>query len=107
MEPSIESCRGYIQTKNDKLDELKDVNLFSPAEMLIPLGATRDDPIRTGHSVKQSRATIPIKDASPVLISNGSDELCKYYLSSDFVVTAEDDGEVIEYDDTTKLMIVA
>ena len=75
--------------------------------MLIPLGVTRDDPIRTGHSVKQSRATIPIKDASPVLISNGSDELCKYYLSSDFVVTADDDGEVVEYDDEAKIMIVA
>ena len=107
MEPSITSCRGYIQPKDDKLDELHDVNLFSPAEMLIPLGVTRDDPIRTGHSVKQSRATIPIKDASPVLISNGSDELCKYYLSSDFVVMAEDDGEVVEYDEQTKLMIVA
>lgn len=107
MEPSVQSCRGYIQTKDDKLDELHDVNLFSPAEMLIPLGVTRDDPIRTGHSVKQSRATIPIKDASPVLISNGSDELCKYYLSSDFVVMAEDDGEVVEYDEQTKLMVVA
>ena len=106
MEPSVESCRGYIKTKDDKLDELHDVNLFSPAEMLIPLGVSRDDPIRTGHSVKQSRATIPVKDASPVLISNGSDELCKYYLSSDFVVNAEDDGEVVEYDETTKLMIV-
>lgn len=106
MEPTIESCRGYIETKNDNLSELKDVNLFSPAEMLIPLGATRDDPIRTGHSVKQSRATIPIKDASPVLISNGSDELCKYYLSSDFVITAEDDGVVTEYDEKTKLMVV-
>ena len=107
MEPSITSCRGYIQPKDDKLDELHDVNLFSPAEMLIPLGVTRDDPIRTGHSVKQSRATMPIKDASPVLISIGSDELCKYYLSSDFVVMAEDDGEVVEYDEQTKLMIVA
>lgn len=106
MEPNIESCRGYIKTTDD-LNQLKDVNLFSPAEMLIPLGVTRDDPIRTGHSVKQSRATIPIKDASPVLISNGSDELCKYYLSSDFVVTADDDGEVVEYDDEAKIMIVA
>ena len=26
----------------NKLDELKDVNLFSPAELLSPLGCTRD-----------------------------------------------------------------
>ena len=106
MEPMVESARGYINVKDDKLDELKDVNLFSPAEMMIPLGATRDDPIRTGHSVKQSRATIPVKNASPVLISNGSDELCKYYLSSDFVVNADQDGVVIEKDPKSKIMIV-
>lgn len=106
MEPSINSVRGYVDIKSDNLDNLKDVNLFSPAEMLIPLGATRDDPIRTGHSVKQSRASVPVKDASPVLISNGSDELCKYYLSSDFVVMAEQDGKVVDYDDVAKIMVV-
>ena len=106
MEPSINSVRGYLDIKSDNLDQLKDVNLFSPAEMLIPLGATRDDPIRTGHSVKQSRASVPVKNASPVLISNGSDELCKYYLSSDFVVMAEKDGKVIDYDEDAKIMIV-
>lgn len=106
MEPSINSLRGYVDLKDDKLDDLKDVNLFSPAEMLIPLGATRDDPIRTGHSVKQSRASVPVKNASPVLISNGSDELCRYQLSSDFIINADQDGKVIEYDDVAKIMIV-
>ena len=106
MEPSINSVRGYVDIKADNLDELKDVNLFSPAEMLIPLGATRDDPIRTGHSVKQSRASVPVKNASPVLMSNGSDELCKYYLSSEFVVTADQDGKVVDYDPIAKIMVV-
>lgn len=106
MEPSINSVRGYVDVKADNLDELKDVNLFAPAEMLIPLGATRDDPIRTGHSVKQSRASVPIKDGSPVLISNGSDELCKYYLSSEYVVMADQDGTVVEYDEKAKIMVV-
>lgn len=106
MEPTINSVRGYVDVKCDDLDSLKDVNLFSPAEMLIPLGATRDDPIRTGHSVKQSRASVPIKDGSPVLMTNGSDQMCKHYLSSDFVVMAEQDGTVIEYDESTKIMIV-
>jgi hypothetical protein len=106
MEPTINNVRGYVDVKADHLDELKDVNLFSPAEMLVPMSITRDDPIRTGHCVKQSRATIPIKEGSPALISNGSDELCKYYLSSDFVINADDDGTVVEYDEATKLMIV-
>ena len=105
MEPTINSVRGYVDIKADKLDELKDVNLFSPAEMLIPLGATRDDPIRTGHSVKQSRASVPVKDASPVLMTNGSDQMCKHYLSSDFVVMAEKDGTIVDYDPVAKIMI--
>ena len=105
-EPSITSVRGYIKPMDDKLDELKDVNLFSPAEMLIPLGVTRDDPIRTGHSVKQSRASVPVKGASPVLMTNGADEYCKYSLSSDFVVTAEKPGKVVEINEEAKIMVV-
>lgn len=30
MEPNIKTARGYVDIKNDKLDEVKDVNLFSP-----------------------------------------------------------------------------
>lgn len=105
MEPRVNSIRGYIET-TDNLDELKDVNLFSPAELLIPLGVTRDDPIRTGHSVKQSRASVPVKNASPVLMSNGSDEMAKYYLSSAYCVVADQDGFVKEYDEKAKMMVV-
>lgn len=105
MEPNINSLRGYIDV-TDNLDELKDVNLFSPAELLIPLGVTRDDPIRTGHSVKQSRASVPVRDSSPVLISNGSEESCAHYLSSDYVVEAEQNGVVVEYDEKAEIMII-
>ena len=47
MEPNVTTARGYVTSDMDK-KELKDVNLFSPAEMLCPLGPTRDDPTRTG-----------------------------------------------------------
>ena len=42
LEPNIVSPRGYIEIKDDKLEELTDANLFSPAELLSPLGVTRD-----------------------------------------------------------------
>lgn len=106
MEPSITSIRGYVDVKNDKLDELKDVNLFSPSELSIPLGATKDDPTRLGHAIKQSRHVIPVKDSSPVLISNGFEEVSRFHLSSDFVVNADEDGEVVEKDDSTGTMVV-
>jgi hypothetical protein len=32
--------------------------------------------------------------------------MCKYYLSSDFVVNADEDGKVVEIDDKTKIMVV-
>ena len=46
MEPNITSARGYVNIKENNIDDLKDVNLFSPAELLYPLGNTRDDSIR-------------------------------------------------------------
>lgn len=49
MEPNITSVRGYTKVTDEKdLDKLKDVNLFGPAESLIPMAATKDDPTRTG-----------------------------------------------------------
>ena len=43
LEPNIKNPRGYIDINDDRLDKLKDVNLFSPAELLSPLGNTRDE----------------------------------------------------------------
>jgi hypothetical protein len=56
LEPNIKSARGYIEIKNDKLSELKDVNLFSGAELLTPGGAVSDDAIRTAMAVLLSLA---------------------------------------------------
>ena len=47
MEPKITCARGYVDIKADHREELNDSNLFSPAELLYPLGNTRDDSIRT------------------------------------------------------------
>lgn len=106
LEPTITSPRGYTDVRSDKLKELKDVNLFSPGELLIPLGAMYDDPTRLGHAIRQSRHVIPVKKSSPVLISNGAEEVCRHHLSSDFVVNAKEDGKVIQLDDDTKILIV-
>lgn len=105
-EPNITSVRGYVDIKETKLDELDDINLFSPGELSMPLSAMTDDPSRLGHAIKQSKHVIPVTDSSPVLISNGLEEMCRFKLSSDFVVNADEDGEVVEYDDETKIMIV-
>lgn len=104
MEPNITSARGYTKVEDDT-SKLNDVNLFSPAELLCPLGPTRDDPTRTGHGVKQSRQVIPVKHSSPVLLSNGAEEICRFSLSSDFVINADQDGKVVEVNDKLGLIV--
>lgn len=105
LEPTITNLRGFTQNVTKDLDKTKDVTLFSPGELTIPLGAAIDDPNRLGHAIKQSKHVIPVKDSSPVLISNGFEEVARFHLTSNFVVNAEEDGEIIDYDETSKIMI--
>ena len=105
LEPNIKNIRGFIEDKHEDLSSLKDVNLFSASEFTIPLAATIDDPNRLGHSTKQSSHMIPVKDSSPVLISNGMEEVARFHLTSNFVINADEDGEIIDYDEESKIMI--
>lgn len=104
VEPTITNARGYREAIDES--EIKDVNVFSPVEMLTPGTARRDDPIRTAIACKQSGHIVPVSDASPALISNGYDEAVQFYLSDDFVINAEEDGEVIEINDDAGFMVV-
>lgn len=108
LEPGIVSPRGYLDTRNtnSEINQLKDVNLFGAAELLSPLGETRDDSVRLAMATKQSKHIVPVKKSSPVLISNGSEQTIQYELSNDFVVVAKEDGKVIERDDKSGLIIV-
>jgi len=47
MEPNIKGARGFIDIQHENHDKLNDVNLFTAAEMLTPMGASHDDAIRT------------------------------------------------------------
>ena len=57
-------------------------------------------------ATKQSKHIIPVEKASPVLISNGAEQVIHYHLGDDFSVVAEDDGEVVEVDEKNQLIIV-
>lgn len=106
-EPGIISARGYLDvTPKDKLDKLNDANLFGAAELLSPLGATRDESIRLSMATKQSKHIVPVKNASPVLISNGAEQTVQYELCNDFTVVAKEDGTVVERDESTGLVVV-
>ena len=49
---------------------------------------------------------LPVENASPVLISNGSEKVLPYHLSNDFCFVAKDDGKVISKNDKTGVIIV-
>lgn len=108
MEPQLEGVRGYpkVSETDAEIDKLKDVNLFSPGELSMPTAATIDDPTRLGHAIKQSKHVIPVEDSDPVLVSNGFEEVERFELSSDFVVNADEDGEVVEFNEDLKIIVV-
>lgn len=103
MEPSVTGVRGYI---NANKDDLKDVNMLTPGELLTPGCVTRDDSLRVSMASKQSTHIVPVEKASPVLISNGTEQTIQYYLSSDFTIIADEDGEVVERDDNIGVVVV-
>ena len=105
-DPKVTSLRGYCEDNSEDMSKLKDTNMFSYAELLIPTAGAHDDPTRVGHAVKQSKHVIPVEKSSPVLISNGMEEACRFALSSDFCINADEDGKVIEYDEESQIMVV-
>lgn len=104
MEPNIVSARGYIDIKD--VSELNDASLYTPAEMLTPMGISRDDAPRVAMASKQSTHIVPVKKSSPVIITNGAEQTIPYYLSSDFTIVAEEDGTIVERDDKVGLVII-
>ena len=106
-EPGLISPRGYMKVPGRAgVSEMNDNNLFGAAELLSPLGASRDDPQRLAMATKQSKHIVPVKKASPVLISNGAEQTIQYELCKDFCVVAQEDGEVVERDENTGLIVV-
>lgn len=105
IEPTISNARGYRDQVDDP-ESLKDINIFSPVEMLTPGTARNDDPIRTAIAGKQSQHVVPVADAAPALISNGYDEAVQFHLSDDFVINAEEDGEVIDINEELGFIMV-
>ena len=98
VDPKIESVRGYTSTKGADA-EYNDLQLSSFSELLTPGTVTHDDAIRTAIATSQTGHILPVDDAQPVLVSNGMDEIAASYLSDEFVVTADEDGQVIDIAD--------
>lgn len=112
-DPKIESVRGYTSTKDVNAD-YNDLQLASFSELMTPGTVTRDDAIRTAIATSQTGHIVQTEDAQPALISNGVDEIVPAYLTDEFSVMAQQDGQVIDmneeymivkYKDNTKQAI--
>ena len=107
LEPSVVNALGMMDLHGkERADELKDVNLLTPVEMVCPAGVRHDDPVRTAMASKQSGHTIPVANQSPLLVSNGFDSTIQYRTCDDFSVVAEEDGEVIDFNDKLEIMMI-
>lgn len=96
LDPNIVSVRGYIgDCDKEAIDDMKGANLFSPAELLSPPGAMHDDSQRTAMAYKQTKYMVLTEGSSPVLMGNKVEAALPYYLSRDYTVVAQDDGEVV------------
>lgn len=97
LEPNITSTRGYIDIAGQEhVEELNSAQLMAPSELLTPLGMQHDDPTRTSMSYKQSMYMVMVEDSDPALIGNGAEKVLPYHLSSEFIITAEDDGVIVD-----------
>lgn len=57
-------------------------------------------------AIKQSKHIIPVKNSSPVLISNGMEQVMPYNTGNDFTVVAKEDGKVVEINEETNMIII-
>lgn len=105
VEPTITNARGQ-RDDSDNTDELSDVNIFSPVEMLTPGTPNVDDSIRVAIADKQSKHLVPTVGAVPALVSNGYDEAIQFHLSDSFVINAEEDGKVVEVNEEVGMIVV-
>lgn len=104
-EPDIVNLRG-IRENTTEVSDMSGPNVMSTTEMLIPMALMHDDATRVGMGVKQAGHVVPSEVSHPPLISNGADEAVRFRLSSEYVVNAEADGKVVEYDATSGMMVV-
>lgn len=100
LEPNITSTRGYVKVTDMKdVDNLNAANLLTPSELLSPPGVLHDDGPRTAMGYKQSQYMLPVAGSTPVFFGNKVESVIPYHMSREFVITAKQDGQVVEIKD--------
>lgn len=107
VEPNVVNAYGMLDVKGrENVGDMDATQLMTTEEMTYPMGVAHDDPNRTAMTSKQSCHAIPVMDQCPCLITNGFDSTIQYRTSNDFSYVAKQDGEVIDKDDETNIMVI-
>ena len=103
IDANVDTARGYIQV--DDSNNLSTAKTYCFTEAMTPYGVTMDDPFRSAMTfIQTSKHNVRVKDASPMLITNGADEALPYMVSDVFAFKAKLNGVVEEI--TDEYMIV-
>ena len=96
----IQTIKGYINSDNNYIDKMNDVNTLSMSEALTPFGTTRDDPFRSAMTfVQTAKHSMRTKHSDPLLVTNGADQALPYLTSDTFAHKAKEDGKIKEISD--------
>lgn len=107
VEPNVINAYGMLDIEGrENADKMDATKLMTTEEMIYPMGVAHDDPNRTAMTSKQSCHAIPVLDQSPCLITNGFDSTIQYRTSNDFSYVAKQDGEVVDINTDTNIMII-
>lgn len=107
VEPNVVNAYGMLDIQGRESAKNMDASkLMTTEEMIYPMGVAHDDPNRTAMTSKQSCHAIPVLDQSPCLITNGFDSTIHYRTSNDFSYVAKQDGEVVDRDDKSNIMVI-
>lgn len=98
MDMNIANKSGSIKTTKSN-DEISLTKSFSVSEALNPIGISHDDPPRVAINLSQAKHMIKVKEADPMIMTNGTDMALPYMVSSLFSNKAKYDGEVLELND--------
>lgn len=71
LEPEITSLRGYVKVTDKKdLNNLKDINVFSPGELSLPTAAMIDDPTRLGFCLRVAQTLINLFNSGDISLGS-------------------------------------
>ena len=98
----ITDAHGFIKIDDGK-DELSDVDILTPAELLQPFAPESADIERLCMSISQSKHLVPVESQCSCPVSYDFERVAPY-LSNDFAFVAKHDGQVVAIEEN--LMIV-